>query len=120
MKLRDGYYIAWRQQGAKHINHERWVHRTDTFIEPRALTDTGEQAARASLYHHPIGSRRITAIRLISPKTYQPIASLKYLQTQHVLSIKQGDQWLLELTFDGGKRKKSKDLRPDLPIVIRY
>ena len=90
------------------------------FIEPRALTDTGEQAARASLYHHPIGSRRITAIRLISPKTYQPIASLKYLQTQHVLSIKQGDQWLLELTFDGGKRKKSKDLRPDLPIVIRY
>jgi Glyoxalase-like domain len=90
------------------------------FIEPRGLTDTGEQAARAALYDHPIGARRITAIRLISPKTYQPIASLKYLQTQHVLSIKAGDQWLLELTFDGGKRKQTKDLRPDLPVVIRY
>jgi hypothetical protein len=90
------------------------------FIEPRALTDTSEQAARASRYHHPIGTRQITAIRLISPKTYEPIAALKYLQSQHVLSVTQGDQWLLELTFDGGKRKKSKDLRPDFPVVIRY
>lgn len=90
------------------------------FIEPRALTDTGEQATRASLYRHPIGSRRITAVRLLSPKTYPPIASLKYLQKQHLLSIKQGDEWLLELTFDGGSKKKSKDLRPDLPLVVRY
>lgn len=89
------------------------------FIEPRALTDTGEQATRASLYRHPIGSRRITAVRLLSPKTYPPIASLKYLQKQHLLSIKQGDEWLLELTFDGGSKKKSKDLLPDLPVV-RY
>jgi hypothetical protein len=90
------------------------------FIEPRALTDTGEQAARASLYHHPIGSRRITSIELVSPKTYQPIEPLKYLQIQHILSLKQGDQWLLVLMFDRGKRKQSKDLRPDLPIVVRY
>jgi len=90
------------------------------FIEPRALTDPGEQAARASLYHHPLGCRRITAIGLVSPKTYQPIAPLKYLQAQHILGLEQGDQWLLVLTFDGGKRKQSKDLRPDLPIIVRY
>jgi hypothetical protein len=90
------------------------------FIEPRALTDTREQAARASLYHHPIGVRRITAIQLISPKTYQPIAALTYLQKQHLLSIKPGDEWVLELTFDDCKQEKSKDLRPDLPLVIRY
>lgn len=90
------------------------------FIEPRALTDSGEQAARALLYHHPIGCRRITAIRLISPTTYQPIASLKYLQKQRLLSVKQGDAWLLELTFDGDRNKKMKDLRPDLPLVVRY
>jgi hypothetical protein len=90
------------------------------FIEPLALTDTAEQAARASLYHHPIGSHRITAVRLISPKSYQPIAALKYLQAQHLLSIRQGDEWLLELIFDGGSKNKSKDLRPELPLVIRY
>jgi hypothetical protein len=112
----------WMPKGSK---MEMLTPRDDTtspalFIEPRALTDTGEQAARASRYHHPIGTRQITAIRLISPTTYEPIAALNYLQTQHVLSIKRGDQWLLELTFDRGKRKKSKDLRPDLPVVVQY
>jgi len=90
------------------------------FIEPRTLTDSGEQAQRASLYHHPIGARRITSILLVSAKKYQPIAALIYLQKQHLLSITQGDEWLLELTFDGGVKKKLKDLRPDLPLVIRY
>ena len=89
-------------------------------IEPRALTDTSEQRTRASRYHHAISARRITGIRLISPGTYEPIAALTYLQTHHVLSVTQGDQWLLEVTFDGGKSKKSSDLRPDLPVVIRY
>jgi hypothetical protein len=90
------------------------------FITPSALTDTSQQAMRASLYHHPLGVLRITMVRLISPKTYQPIASLTYLQKEHLLGVKRGDQWLLELTFDGGRKKKSKDLRPDLPLVIRY
>jgi hypothetical protein len=112
----------WMPKGSK---MEMLTPRDDTrspalFIEPRALTDTGEQAARAARYHHPIGTRGITAIRLISPKTYEPIAALKYLQTQHVLSVQQGNQWLLELTFDGEKNKKAKDLRPDLPVIIRY
>ena len=90
------------------------------FLEPRALTDTTEQAARGARYHHPIGVRRLTAIRLVSPGTYQPIAALEYLQAWRVLGIGRGNQWLLELTFDDGVRKKSKDLRPDLPIVVRY
>ena len=90
------------------------------FIPPRTLADVREQAARAALYHHPIGVHRVTAIRLVSPKTYQPIESLAYLQKLHVIGVEQGKQWLVELTFDGGERKKSKDLRPDLPLVIRY
>jgi hypothetical protein len=90
------------------------------FISPRALTDMGEQAARASLYDHPLGVHRVTAIRLLSPKTYQPIEALAYLQKLHVLGVEQDQKWLVELTFDGGNRDKSKDLRPDLPLVIRY
>jgi glyoxalase-like protein len=90
------------------------------FVTPRALADTIEQAARASKFHHPIGVHRITAIRLVSPRTYRPIDALKYLQNLHVVGLERGEQWLLELTFDGGKKKKSKDLRPDLPLVVRY
>jgi hypothetical protein len=90
------------------------------FVEPLALSSLGEQAARAALYHHPIGVRRITAVQLVSPKTYEPIAALTYLQKQSLLRTKPGDEWVVELTFDDGKQEKSKDLRPDLPLVIRY
>jgi len=34
--------------------------------------------------------------------------------------IKQGDEWRVELTFDGGKKGQSKALAPELPLVIRY
>ena len=90
------------------------------FISPRALTDVGEQAARAARFHHPIGVHQLTAVRLVAPKIYQPIEALAYLEKVRVLGVGQGDEWLVELTFDEGRNKKSKDLRPDLPVVIRY
>jgi hypothetical protein len=90
------------------------------FISPRVLTSRAEQAARASLYSQPNGVHEVTAVRLLTPKTYQPIEPLNYLQKADILSLQQGDDWLIELTFDGGKQGKSKDLRPDLPLVVRY
>ena len=63
---------------------------------------------------------RITSVRLVSPKAYQPIAPLSFLQQDGIISLGQGEQWLLELSFDDGKKKKSKDLRPDLPLTLRY
>jgi hypothetical protein len=89
------------------------------FVAPRALADTSEQAARASRYHDPIGVHRMTAVRLVSPGTHQPIGRLTYLQRLGVLDPGQGREWMAELTFDSGETKKSKDLQPDLPIVIR-
>ncbi|HLJ30699.1 MAG TPA: hypothetical protein VKY85_28600 [Candidatus Angelobacter sp.] len=49
------------------------------FISPRAMADQGDQAARASRFHHPIGVHRVTAVRLIFPKTYRPIEPISYL-----------------------------------------
>jgi hypothetical protein len=90
------------------------------FVEPAALSDAKKQAARASLYRQRIGVHRITGIRLISPPSYEPIPPLKYLQARHVVDVGQGDAWLMEVTFDAGKTNRSKDLRPSLPLVIRY
>jgi hypothetical protein len=90
------------------------------FISPRALSNTTEQAARAARFHHSIGVRRLTAVHLVSPKTYQPVESLAYLQKLGLLSVEQGSEWLLNLTFDGGSKKNSKDLRPDLPLVVHF
>jgi hypothetical protein len=62
----------------------------------------------------------MTSIRLTSPESYRPIEALEYLRGLHLLAVEPGDAWLLEVTFDEAARKQSKDLRPDLPIVVRY
>ena len=69
---------------------------------------------------HPIGVKRITALRLIAPKDYQPIEALSYVEKQSVLKLTSGDAWAVELTFDKGARRKSNDFRPELPLLIRY
>jgi hypothetical protein len=51
-------------------------HSPSLFVTPRALTDPGKQAKLAAQFHHPLGVYRITAIRLLSPATYQSIAAL--------------------------------------------
>jgi hypothetical protein len=40
-------------------------------------------------------------------ESYRPIAALTYLEKQGLLSVKQGDAWAVELTFDGGTQKQS-------------
>jgi len=83
-------------------------------------TDQREQAARAALYRHPLGVHKITGVTLIAPRAYKPIPPLTFVQAQGTVNVAQGKEWALELTFDEGKKKKSKDLRPDLPLVIHY
>ena len=112
----------WMPKGAEMI---MLTPREDTrspalYIEPRALTDQDKQAALAARFHHPLGVHRITSVRLVSPKTYKPIESLEYLLKEKIVGLRQGQEWLLELTFDDGKQKRSKDLRPALPLLLRY
>jgi len=98
------------------------------FVEPPALAvDEAKNGAAiqkkspdAAVFQHPLGVRRITAVHLVSPETYRPVPALTYLKKLGVVSVQPGKEWLLELTFDGGKQRKSKDLRPDLPLMIRY
>jgi hypothetical protein len=69
---------------------------------------------------HPNGARRVTAVKLVYPTSYNPIEPLVYLRDQGTVSLESGQSWLVELTLDSGKRKESKDMRPDLPLVIHY
>jgi hypothetical protein len=63
---------------------------------------------------------RITSVRLIAPPAYRPIDALTYVQSEGVLTLDRGEEWAVELTFDKGVKKQSKDLRPDLPLLIHY
>jgi hypothetical protein len=55
---------------------------------------------------------RITDIQLIRPKEYQPVASFTYLEKAGIFKSTEGKEWAIEITFDGGRKAQTKDLRP--------
>jgi hypothetical protein len=95
------------------------------FIEPdvlavkeRGKTDKNDPKSRS--LQHGIGVKRITEIRLVKPKGYQPVAAFAYLEKARIFQSSEGNEWVVEITFDGGQKSQTKDLRPDLPLVIHY
>ena len=99
------------------------------FIEPPVLA-VDEQKNRKRFENrsnnaspasdHPIGVERITAIQIIRPKEYQPVAAFTYLKKAGIFKSTEGKDWAIEITFDAGRKSQTKDLRPDLPLIIHY
>jgi len=89
------------------------------FIEPPALA-VKEKAQSDRASNHPAGVERVTAIQLVRPKEYQPSAPFTYLEKAGIFKSIEGKDWAIEITFDAGRKSQTKDLRPDLPLVIHY
>lgn len=95
------------------------------FVTPRALavdpkTDAKGARGPASVFAHSLGVKRLTAVRMVTPSSYKPVEAFEYLRTAKVIGVTTGPEWAVELTFDGGGRGKTKDLRPELPLVVKY
>jgi hypothetical protein len=97
------------------------------FIEPPVLAvkedanrKIPESDPKRSSFQHPIGVERVTAIQIIRPNEYQPVAAFTYLEKAGVFKSTEGQEWAVEITFDAGRKSQTKDLRPDLPLIIHY
>ena len=98
------------------------------FIEPPVLAvkekgkiDNASPARTASsASDHPIGIERVADIQLIRPKEYQPVAAFAYLEKAGLFKSTEGKEWAIEISFDGRRKAQTKDLRPDLPLIIHY
>ena len=97
------------------------------FIEPSVLAvkeeanrNLTESDPKRASFRHPIGVERITAIQIIRPKEYQPVAAFTYLEKARIFKVSEGPGWAIEITFDAGRKAQTKDLRPDLPLIIHY
>lgn len=75
--------------------------------------------AYAAMLVHPLGVRKITGIRVVAAGNgLTPTASA--LSEGGVLRVEEGDAPMMELTFDGGAKKQTIDLRPQLPLILKY
>ena len=66
---------------------------------------------------HPVGIREITALTLTTPAELRSAASQKIVDNG-ILSIRRGATSLLEIEFDGNRRKERTDFRPRLPLIF--
>jgi hypothetical protein len=75
---------------------------------------------KALVFAHPIAVERITAIGLVQPSTYQPVVAYQYLEKAGIFKTSRGAEWAIDVTFDGRRRSQTKDLRPELPMILHY
>jgi hypothetical protein len=67
---------------------------------------------------HPIGVREITRLTLTTPMPLRSNVSQKIIESG-VLATRTGATSLLEIEFDGHRRKEHVDFRPHLPLVFQ-
>jgi hypothetical protein len=83
-----------------YLSFMRRVHREQWFIE------------------HRIGIREITGLTLTTPVPLRSNASQKIVESG-ILATRTGATSLLEIEFDGNRRKQHVDFRPHLPFVFQ-
>jgi hypothetical protein len=66
---------------------------------------------------HPIGIREITGLTLTTPVLLRSNVSQKIVESG-ILATRTGATSLLEIEFDGNRRKEQMDFRPHLPFVF--
>lgn len=75
---------------------------------------------KGAMFLHPNGARRLTGLRVVAPNadSFPPAAS--YIAGHGLVKFDVGSRWLLDVTLDKGKQRVTKNLEPDLPMVIHY
>jgi hypothetical protein len=67
---------------------------------------------------HPIGVREITRLTLTTPMPLRSNASHKIIESG-VLATRTGATSLLEIEFDGHRRKERVDFMPHPPVIFQ-
>jgi hypothetical protein len=69
---------------------------------------------------HRLGVREISGIHIVSAGCEQPSDPLRAVQSLGIATFGNGAEHLLEVVFDRGERGQQADLRPDLPLRLRW
>lgn len=74
---------------------------------------------RSKTSSHRLGVSRLSNLKIVTTgKKLTPTSEL--LTRSGIMKVERGKAPLVELTFDGGRQNKSINLRPQLPVVLKY
>ena len=71
-------------------------------------------------FTHALGVRRLTGIQITSNRAGKFSETASMLSKNGVVVINRGKTSHAELTFDGGAQGKALDVRPTLPLILKY
>ncbi|MEM9568962.1 MAG: hypothetical protein AAF974_11710, partial [Cyanobacteria bacterium P01_E01_bin.34] len=69
---------------------------------------------------HPLNLREVTRVGLVSPAANHPSLELQAVVKTGQVKLKLGEDYLIELGFDGEQQGKHVDFRPHLPLVLNW
>jgi hypothetical protein len=79
-----------------------------------------ERPELKKLYAHPLGVRRLTGVTVTVVRDGELSPAAAWLSRQESVKLARGRLPAAEFIFDRGAKGKSVDLRPDLPMVVKY
>jgi hypothetical protein len=69
---------------------------------------------------HGLGVRRITAVEVGMPGGSAPCAAARVIQDAGLVTFVDAAHHVMTVTFDDARAGESADLRPELPLVLRW
>jgi hypothetical protein len=69
---------------------------------------------------HAGGYRSITRVKIIAPHGGVFSSELKAIAEAGLVGLGSGEEYLMEIGFDGEHETKAMDFRPALPLVFRW
>jgi hypothetical protein len=77
-------------------------------------------AQKAQPLDHPVGFREITRVELVSPAANRPSQELQALVDTDRVELRLGEEYCVDLGFDGEVQRQHVDFRPELPLVLSW
>lgn len=118
---------AWMGAGRQmEILSPRGAPTVTLFVSPDGVDVEANRAAiaaggaAAERFIHPNEARRLTGVRVSAPtRTGLPPAA-SFVNQSGAAELVVGTEWLMELELDFGAQNREVDLRPNLPLIVRF
>ena len=118
------YFAEWMKPGTTielaHIIHPN---EPEIFVVPPYMAWNEQIKVAPQLLgriNHDLGLKNLSGIRIIGPGLPTISDAITTLKDQNLVKFKSGDSHLVELIFDHGLNGKTVDVRPSLPLILRY
>lgn len=90
------------------------------FVTSSAIPPSDYPPDRRQPIDHPAGLRSVTDVRVTVRGVTNFSEPPRALERLGIAAFQPGPEHLLELTFDQAAQGRSADLRPELPVVLRW